>query len=183
MNFVPCSEKIRRTSVVLLLLLAGAVVAVSADQKKAPSAPKPAPHVSAPHKAPAARPSTSRPAAGTHTSPVGGKAGTTSGTRPGVGRPGAGATGRNGRGIAGKGGAVGRTGGNVRHGKGGRQHGERWNWQRFQEYESASSRETGVTQGRRDGEHPTERTDSFHQSQRHAHRARAQWKPPDREHA
>ena len=82
-----------------------------------------------------------------------------------------------------RGGAVGKTGPDVRHGQDGRQHGERWNWQRFQEYEPASSRETGVTQGRRDGEHPTERTDPFHQSQRHAHRARAQRKPPDREHA
>jgi len=110
MNFVPRRETILQVSVVLVLLLAGAVVEVSADQKKAPPAPKaPAPHVSAPHNAPAAHPSTNRPTTGTHPSTVG-RPGTATGTHQGVGKSGTGTPGKTGTGTVGKGGTVGRTG-------------------------------------------------------------------------
>jgi len=117
MNFVARSEKILQASVVFLLLLAGAVVPVSA-QKKTPPAPHPSapaphvstPHASAPHNAPAAHPSTTRPATGTHTTPMGGRTGTATGTRPGVGKTGTGTVGKTGTGTVGKGGPVGKTG-------------------------------------------------------------------------
>jgi len=111
MNFVPRRETILQASVVLVLLLAGAVIEVSADQKKAPPAPRPAPapHVSAPHNAPAAHPSTNRPTTGTHPSTVG-RPGTATGTHQGVGKSGTGTPGKTGTGTVGKGGTVGRTG-------------------------------------------------------------------------
>jgi hypothetical protein len=118
MNFVLNSEKILQTSCVLLLLLAGDVVGVAADQKKTPPAPQPsAPHV----KAPAPKPSTSRSSTGTHSSTLRGKPGTATGTKPGVGKTGTGTVGKNGKGPVGKtgtGSAMGKTGG-ANMGKGG----------------------------------------------------------------
>ena len=129
MNFI--SKKSFQNWFVLLLLVAGLVVRVAADQKKSsPPAPKPsAPHASAP----APRPSTSRPSTGTHSSTPGARPGTTAG-RPGTnagktgtttagrntagtaGRNGTGTVGRNGKGPVGKtgtGSAMGKTGGNM----------------------------------------------------------------------
>jgi hypothetical protein len=137
MNLLPKSEKSFQNWFVLLLLLAGSVVGVAADQKKSspPPAPKPAPHASAP----APRPSTSRPPTGTHSSTTGSRPGTTTGarsgtttrTRPGtttgktgtgtVGKNGTGTVGKNGRGPVGKtatGPGMGKTGGG-NMGKGG----------------------------------------------------------------
>jgi hypothetical protein len=131
MNFVQKSEKIFQTAAVLLLLLAGLVVGVAADQKKSPppapkpSAPAPAHHASAP----APRPSTSRPSTGTHSPSTGARPGTTTG-RPGTtnkratttpGRNGAGTVSRNGKGPTGKTGTTSGMGnrGGVNMGRGG----------------------------------------------------------------
>jgi hypothetical protein len=108
MNLLPKSEKSFQNWFVLLLLLAGSVVGVAADQKKSspPPAPRPsAPHASAPHSsAPASRPSTSRPPTGTHSSTTGSRPGTTTGTRPNTttGKTGTGTVGKNGTGTMGK---------------------------------------------------------------------------------
>lgn len=93
--------KILENSALILLLLAGLTVGTAIGQHNktsTPSAPKPsAPHPSAPApKAQGSRPSMTRPATTTHTSPMGGRPGATTGNVHGT----AGA--RNGTGTVGK---------------------------------------------------------------------------------
>lgn len=112
-NIVSKSAKFFQAAAVLVALLAASVAGVAAD-KKAPPAPKAAPHAAAKPAAPKAstsHPTTGHATTGTHSSTTTGRPGTT-GTRPGTAK-----TGTMGRAGTGKPGTMGKTGGAM--GKGG----------------------------------------------------------------
>jgi hypothetical protein len=102
MNLLQKSQKCFQNWFVLLLLVAGSVVGVAADQKKS-SPPAPKPSAPAHHaSAPAPRPSTSHPSAATHSSSNGSRPGAATGTRPGLGKTGTETAGKTGTGTMGR---------------------------------------------------------------------------------